>query len=159
MEEKLDFKVVEVKRVAKVTEGGKRIKVRAVVVVGDYEGRVGVGIAKGLDFADAIEKGRKLAEKNIIEVPIVNGTLPYEVKAKYGAAEILLKPAKSGRGLVAGGVVRTLLSLAGYSNVVSKITGVTKNPLLNILVSLKALEKLRSSYSLKEKLKSTVTKK
>ncbi len=151
-EKKFDFRVIELKRVAKVTEGGKTMRVRAVVVVGDYQGQVGVAVAKGQDTADAVAKARRLAEKNSFQVPIVEGTVPYEVKAKYGATEILIKPAKKGRGLIAGGSVRTLLSLAGYTNAVAKILGVTKNPLVNTLVAFKALEKYKN-YEKKLKLK------
>lgn len=158
MEEgKFDYRVIEIKRVAKVTEGGKRMKVRAVVVVGDYNGKVGVAIAKGQDAADAVMKARRLAEKNAFYVPIINGTLPYEVRAKLGASEVLLKPAKKGRGLIAGGSVRTVLALAGYKDAVSKILGVTKNPLVNTLVALKALEKFKN-YEKKLKLKEELKK-
>ncbi len=142
-EEKFDYRVIEIKRVAKVTEGGKRMKVRAVVVVGNYQGKVGVGIAKGADIADAVMKARKLAEKNVISVPIIDGTVPYEIKAKFKASEVLLKPTKKGRGLIAGSSVRTVLQLAGYTDVVAKILGVTKNPLVNTIAAIKALEKYR----------------
>lgn len=138
-EQKIDYKVVEIRRVAKVTEGGKRLKIRAVVVVGNHQGRVGIGIAKGDDFSDAVSKAKKAAEKNMISVPIINGTVPYSVKAKIGAAEILIKPAKSGKGLVAGSAARNVLALAGYKDVSAKILGVTKNVLLNTFVTLKAL--------------------
>lgn len=139
-----DYRVIELKRVAKVTEGGKRIRVRAVVVVGNYQGEVGCGIAKGLDAADAVMKARRLGEKNALKVPIVNGTVPYEVKAKFGSAKILIKPTKQGRGIIAGGSARIVLTLAGYTDVVAKILGVTKNPLVNTLVTLKALEKFKN---------------
>lgn len=149
MSNKFDFKVIEVKRVAKAVEGGKKISVRAVVVVGNLNGKVGIGIGKGEDISIAVEKARKLGEKNSIEVPIVNGTIPFEIKQKYGATVILLKPAKKGRGLVAGNVVRSVLSLAGYTDVSAKILGVTKNPLVNSLATLKALEKLKNIYDKK----------
>ncbi len=155
MEEKFEYKVIEVKRTAKVTEGGKRMRVRAVVIAGNLNGKVGVGIEKGLDIADAVMKARKNAEKTAFEVPIVKGTVPYEVKGKVGATEVLLKPAKKGRGLIAGGTVRTVLALAGYTDVVSKILGVTKNPLINTLACLKALEKFKN-YEKKAKLKEKV---
>ena len=119
------------------------MKVRAVVVVGNYQGKVGVGIAKGADIADAVMKARKLAEKNVISVPIIDGTVPYEIKAKFKSTEVLLKPAKKGRGLIAGSSVRTVLQLAGYTDVVAKILGVTKNPLVNTIAAIKALEKYR----------------
>jgi small subunit ribosomal protein S5 len=153
MEEKFEFRVIEVKRVAKAVEGGKRIKVRAVAIAGNLNGKVGIGIGKGNDLADAAEKARRLAEKNAIEVPIIDGTLPYEFSYKFGATKILLKPAKKGKSLVAGGAVRIVLSLAGYTDVSAKILGVTKNPLVNALATVKALEKLNKSYQQKLKLK------
>jgi small subunit ribosomal protein S5 len=153
MEEKFEFKVIEVKRVAKATEGGKRIKVRAVVVAGNLKDKVGVGVAKGDDIADAVIKARRSAEKNIIDVAIVNGTVPFEIENKFSATKILLKPAKPGKGLVAGSNVRVVLSLAGYTDVSSKILGVTKNPLVNTLATIKTLEKLRKNYEKKLKLK------
>lgn len=152
-EEKFEFKVVEVKRVAKAYEGGKRMKVRAVVVAGNLKGKVGVGIGKGLDIADAINKARRLAEKNSFEVPIVEGTIPYEVKAKFSSTVVLLKPTKKGKGLIAGAAVRTVLSLAGYADVTTKVLGVTKNPLVNTLATLKALQNLAKFYPQKIALK------
>lgn len=152
-EKKFEFKVLELKRTAKVTEGGKRLKVRAVVVAGDLNGKVGIGVEKGNDIAEAVMKARRSAEKKAIEVPIVNGTLPFEIKAKIKSTEILLKPAKKGTGLVAGSVVRAILALAGYSDVSAKILGVTKNPLVNALATFKALEELKKIYEKKLKLK------
>jgi len=153
MEEKFDFKVIEVKRVAKATEGGKRLKIRAVVVVGNLKGKVGFGVAKGDDIADAVMKARRLAEKNAIDVPIVNGTIPFEIENKFSATKILLRPAKPGKGLVAGGSVRAVLALAGYTDISAKILGVTKNPLVNALATIKTLEKLQKIYEKKLKLK------
>lgn len=151
-EKKIEFKVLEVKRTAKVTKGGKRIKVGAVVVAGDLNGRVGIGIEKGNDIAEAIMKAKKSAEKKLIDVPIINGTLPFEIQTKFKSTTVLLKPAKKGKGLIAGGSVRIVLSLAGYSDMSAKILGVTKNPLINALATLKALEKLKKIYEKKIKL-------
>lgn len=153
MKEKFEFKVIEVKRVAKAVEGGKRIKVRALVVVGNLKGKVGAAVSKGDDIADAIMKARRLAEKNALEVPIVNGTVPFEIENKFSATRILLKPAKPGKGIIAGSSVRTVLSLAGYTDVSAKILGVTKNPLVNTLATIKTLEKLKKIYEKKLKLK------
>lgn len=152
MGDKFDFKVIEIKRVAKVTEGGKRIKIRSVVVVGNMNGKVGIGIGKGEDIADSVMKGRRLAEKNAISVPIVDGTIPYDFKYKFGATEIILRPIRKGRGIIAGSSVRVVLSLAGYTNISAKIIGVTKNPLVNALAVLKALEMLKKSYDKKLRL-------
>ncbi|GIW67420.1 MAG: 30S ribosomal protein S5 [Candidatus Parcubacteria bacterium] len=158
MAEKFEFKVIEVKRVAKAVEGGKRIKVRAVVVAGNLQGKVGIGVAKGDDIALAVEKARRLAEKNTTNTPLIEGTVPFEIENKFGATKILLKPAKKGRGLIAGNVVRTVLSLAGYTDVSAKILGVTKNPLVNALATIKTLEKLNKIYEKKLKLKTLINK-
>jgi small subunit ribosomal protein S5 len=136
------YKILEIKRVTKVTKGGKRFKIRAVVVAGNKNGKVGVGIEKGDDVSQAVNKALNKAIKNAINVPIVNDTIPYEVEGKISAAKVLVKPAKKGRGIIAGGSARVVLELAGIKNVVAKIIGVTKNPLTNCLSTLKALEKL-----------------
>lgn len=153
MEEKFEFKVIDLRRTAKITPGGKRLRVRAAIVVGNRNGKVGFGMAKGLDASDAILKARKSAEKNLIEVPIVEGTLPYEVEEKLGSARVLIKPAKKGKGLIVGSVVRVILDLAGYTDATSKILGVTKNPLINAQITFKALAKLSQNFLLKQKLK------
>ena len=158
MGKKFEFKVIELKRVAKAIEGGKRIKVRAVVVVGDLQGKVGIAVEKGDDISIAVEKARRSAEKNAITVPIVDGTIPFDIQYKFGASKILLKPANKGRGLIAGNVVRNILSLAGYTDVSAKILGVTKNPLVNALATIKALEKLDKIYKRKIKLKESLKK-
>ncbi len=142
-----EYKVVEVKRVTRVTRGGKRFKIRAVVIAGNKKGKVGIGIEKGLDVSEAVNKALNSAIKNSIEIPIINGTIPYEVTGKISAAKVLIKPAKAGRGLIAGGTVRIVLELAGVENASAKILGVTKNPLTNALSAIKALEKL-SKYGI-----------
>lgn len=151
VEKKFEFKVLDIRRTAKVTEGGKRMKVRAVVVAGDLNGRVGIGIEKGEDIADAVMKARKAAEKNSIEVPIIEGTIPFVIKEKFKTTEVLLKPARKGKGLVAGGSVRAVLALAGYSDISAKILKATKNSLVNTLATFKALEKLKKIYEKKLK--------
>jgi len=145
--------VIDLARVAKVTEGGRTLRIRATVVVGNRNGRVGLGIGKGYDTSEAIKKAVNEAMKNLINVPIVNGTIPFEVEAKYKSAKVLIKPAKAGKGLVAGSVVRSVLYLAGYTDVSSKILGVTKNNLVNALATIKALEKLSKTYENKLKLR------
>jgi len=136
------YKVLEIKRVTKVTKGGKRFKIRAVVVAGNKNGKVGVGIEKGDDVSQAVNKALNKAIKNSINVPIIKNTIPYEVYGKVSAAKVFIKPAKSGTGIIAGGSVRLVLELAGIKNVVAKIIGVTKNPLTNCLSTLAALSKL-----------------
>lgn len=137
-----DYKVLEVKRVTKVVPGGKRFKLKAVIIAGDRQGQVGLGIGKADDLALAVEKGRRAARKHSIKVPIINQTIPYEVRAKVKSSQVLLKPAAAGRGLIAGGVVRAMLDLAGVENVTSKILSKTKNNINNALATLAALKKL-----------------
>jgi small subunit ribosomal protein S5 len=140
----LKEKVLEVRRVTRVVAGGKRFSFRAVVVVGDEKGKVGIGIAKGLDVQAAVQKARRQAEKNLISVALKdNRTLPYDVEAKYSAAKIRLKPARPGHGLIAGGSARAVLELAGIKDVSAKILGRTTNKLTNALATLEALKKIK----------------
>ncbi|MBZ9571846.1 30S ribosomal protein S5 [Patescibacteria group bacterium] len=138
-----ESKLLDLARVTRVSAGGKHFRFRAVVVVGNKEGKVGVGVAKGSDVAQAIKKATRLAKKNIIEVLIVNETVPHEVTSKFGPARVLLKPQRKGRGLVAGGTVRVICNLAGIKNISSKILGRTGNKLNNARATIKALKKLR----------------
>lgn len=143
--EKSDFdqKVLDIRRVTRVVAGGKRFRFRATVIIGDHKGRVGVGIDKGADTSEAIEKATRNARKNIIAVPIKNNTIPHEVIGKFSSAVVLLKPASEGKGIVAGGPVRTVMSLAGVANVTSKILGTTTNKLNNARATIIALKKLK----------------
>ncbi|MCD6283882.1 30S ribosomal protein S5 [bacterium] len=143
-EERPEFesKLLDLARVTRVTAGGKRFSFRAVVVVGNRNGKVGVGVDKGSDVALAIEKAVRQAKKNIINVPIKDGTIPYAVDAKYCSARILLKPGLKGKGIVAGGVVRVICELAGIENVSAKVIGRTKNKLNNARATIKALKQL-----------------
>ncbi|OGZ78907.1 MAG: 30S ribosomal protein S5 [Candidatus Staskawiczbacteria bacterium RIFOXYD2_FULL_37_9] len=131
-------------RVTRVTGGGKRMSFRAVVVAGDKKGKVGIGIDKGKDVSQAIEKATRRAKKDLLSVIIVEGTIPHEVQAKSGPAVILLKPQKKGRGLVAGGAVRTICDLAGIKNISSKILSGSKNKLNNARATMEALKKLKA---------------
>jgi len=142
--EEFESKLLDLARVTRVTAGGKYLRFRAVVVVGNKQGKVGVGVAKGLDVAQAVEKADRLARKNLINVVLKESTIPHEVYAKVGAAEIVLKPQKKGRGLVAGGVVRSICTLAGIKDVSSKILGRTKNKLNNAQATIAALKKLKT---------------
>jgi len=139
----LDQKVLDIRRVARVVAGGKRFSFRATVVVGNRDGRVGVGVAKGKDVSQSIDKAIEVAKKRMIDVPIVRGTIPHEVWAKHSSARVLLKPAKSGRGIIAGGSVRSVLSLAGVKDVSAKIMGRTPNKLTNAMAAIEALKKLK----------------
>ncbi|MBI2625414.1 MAG: 30S ribosomal protein S5, partial [Candidatus Nealsonbacteria bacterium] len=116
---------------------------RATMVIGDKAGKVGLGVAKGLDVAQAVEKATRLAKKNLIEVLIIEDTIPHEIYAKFGPAEVLLKPQRKGRGLVAGGTVRVVCALAGIKNISSKILGRTGNKINNAKATILALSKLK----------------
>lgn len=131
-------KVVQIKRVSKKTKGGNQIHFTALVVSGDKKSRVGVGLGKAKSVADAIQKGVKKAQKCLIEVPIINGTVPREIKLKFKSATVLLRPGKQGSGLIAGGPVRSVIELAGIKDVVSKIIG-SKTKALNVWTTYKAL--------------------
>ncbi len=137
-------KVLEVRRVTRVMAGGKRFSFRATVVIGDGRGRVGVGIAKGLDVATATQKAKKQAEKNMISVPLKdNRTVLFDVEAKFSAARVKIRPAREGHGLIAGGSCRAVLELAGVKDISAKILGRTTNKLTNALATIEALKKLK----------------
>lgn len=135
-------KNIEIARVTRVTKGGKRMRFRALTVIGNRKGRVGYGLAKGVDVAGATSKAITQARKALLTVPLVNETIPHAVEAKFGAAKVLLKPAPKGAGIKAGGAVRSVLELAGIPNVVSKILG-SPNKVNNVKATFAALKKLR----------------
>ena len=141
--DEFDSKLLDLARVARVAAGGRRFKFRAVVVVGNKNKKVGIGVAKGVDVAQAVDKATRQAKKNLIEVLIVNDTIPNQVYSKFGAARILLKPQIKGRGLVAGGTVRVICNLAGIKNISSKVLGSTVNKLNNAKATIGALKKLK----------------
>ena len=143
--EKSEFeqRVLDIRRVTRVVTGGKRFRFRATVILGDHKGRVGVGVDKGADTSEAIEKASRDARKNLILVPIKNNTIPHEVIGKFSSAMVLLKPAGEGKGIVAGGPVRVIVSLAGIINVTSKILGTTTNKLNNARAAIEALKKFK----------------
>jgi small subunit ribosomal protein S5 len=138
-----DSKLLDLARVTRVTKGGKQMRFKAVMVIGDKIKRVGVGVAKGLDVQQAVEKSTRMAKKNMMEIPIVNETIPHEVYAKFGAAEVLLRPQKKGRGLVAGGTIRVICALGGIKNISSKMLGRTGNKLNNAMATILALKKIK----------------
>ena len=116
-------KILDLARVTRVTKGGKRMRFRTCLIIGDKKGRVGMGVAKGTDVATSVEKAFRQAKKNLVTVPLINDSVPHRVEMKYGAAQIILKPAPVGTGLKSGGPVRVVLELAGVPNAVTKILG------------------------------------
>ncbi|MBI2626064.1 MAG: 30S ribosomal protein S5 [Candidatus Nealsonbacteria bacterium] len=141
--DEFESKLLDLARISHTRAGGKKMRFRAVMVTGDKKGRVGLGIAKGADVQLAIEKSTRLSKKYLINIPIIEGTIPHEVSAKSGAAKILLKPQTKGRGLVAGGTVRVVCVLAGIKNISSKILGSTGNKINNARATIEALKKLK----------------
>lgn len=142
--EEFKEKVLDLRRVARVVAGGKRMSFRATVVIGDLKGRVGVGIGKGADVMQAILKAKNNAKKNVINLELKdNRTIPHEVEAKYSAAKVIIKPAKKGNGLKAGSAIRSVLSLAGIKDASAKALGRTPNKLTNALAAISALKKLK----------------
>lgn len=133
-----DERVVEISRVSRVVKGGRRIRFRALVVIGNKNGKVGMGVSKANEVASAVKKAVSQAKKNIIEVPIVSGTIPHEVIASYSASRIVLRPASLGTSIVAGSCVRTVLELAGIKDILSKILR-SRNKINNVTATINAL--------------------
>lgn len=141
--DEFESKLLDLARISHMKAGGRRFRFRAVIVVGNKTGKVGFGVAKGTDVSQAVEKATRLAKKNLIEVPIVQETIPHQAYAKFGAAEILIKPQKKGKGLIAGGTVRIICELAGIRNISSKLLGRTGNKINNAMATIRALEQLK----------------
>jgi small subunit ribosomal protein S5 len=147
-----DQKLLDLARVTRVVKGGRRFRFRATLVIGNRKGRVGVGVGKGADVSDAIKKAFDDGKKNMISIAFSNNTIPHEIYTKEGSAKVILKPARRGRGIVAGGAVRAVVDFAGIKDVVSKSLG-TANKLNVARATIKALEKLKQSKNKEERTK------
>jgi small subunit ribosomal protein S5 len=139
----LTDKVVNIARVAKVVKGGRRFRFSAIVVVGDGQGKVGAGLGKAHEVPEAIRKAVEQAKKSMIQVPIINNTIPYTVVGEYGSGRVLLKPASEGTGVIAGGPVRAVVEVAGIKNVLTKCLG-SHNPHNAVKATMEALMQLSS---------------
>lgn len=140
----MEQRILEIARVTRVMAGGKRMNFRACVAIGDKKGSIGVGLGKGADVTMAVNKAVNRAKKDMVKVVTVNDTIPHEVRQKLGAARVMLKPAKQGRGVIAGGVTRIILELSGVKNVTSKTLG-SNNKVNNARCTLEALRSLHRS--------------
>ena len=140
--EELSERVVSVNRVAKVVKGGKHLRFRALVAAGDGNGRVGIGIGKANEVAQAIQKAGTVARKNIVTIPLAGTTIPHEIRVKYGAADVLLKPARPGAGVIAGGSMRAVIEVAGVKDILAKSLG-SSNSINVVKATMIALSRLR----------------
>ena len=141
--EEIEERVIQIDRISRTVSGGRRMRFRALVVVGNRNGKVGLGIAKGPEVAVAINKAKKIAKKNTFPVPIVNDTIPHQIRMQYGAAIVLLKPAAYGTSIIAGGTVRAIIELSGIKNIISKILG-SSSKINNAKATVLALKSLRT---------------
>jgi len=141
--------VLQVDRVSRTVKGGKRMRFRALVIIGNRNGKIGMGVGKASEVVDAVSKATTFAKKHILEVPIVDETIPYPIEISQGAAHLILKPAKPGASVIAGGTIRVICNLAGIKNLVAKILG-TSNKINNAQTTIMALEKLAKQWHEKE---------
>jgi len=142
--ETFEERIIEIRRTTKVTKGGKNLSFRVLAVVGNRNGKIGIGLGKAREVPDAIRKALVSARKNIVDVPVVKGTIPHEVVGRQDAAKILMKPAAPGTGIIANGTVRAILELAGVQNVLTKAMGAT-NP---VVLAQATVDGIKNMYSI-----------
>ena len=143
-------RIAQIDRVARVTAGGRRFGFRALVIVGDKKGKVGMGVGKANDVTDAVNKAAKFASKRMIALPLRKGTIPFEITARFKMTRILLKPVQKGRGIIAGGVVQDICEAAGVENINAKVLSASKSKINNARAVLRAFQKIEKMLKVKK---------
>ena len=149
VEKEFEERVVTINRVTKVVKGGRKFRFAALVVIGDKKGRVGFGTGKANEVPDAIRKASEAAKRNVINVPIIHGTIPHEINGMYGSGQVFLRPASDGTGIIAGGPVRAVVELAGYSDIISKSIG-SRTPINMVRATVEGLKLLKTVQQVAE---------